>query len=120
MGVPVQNIYYLLCYARDYLQYENLVSAAVLRGDHVEDLLGAVLVEGVSRLLKNGVDQGYLSSEETGRSLRGKVLLAETVSRLLLQQGRVACQVDELSRDIPHNRVLKAAMRALADCESLN
>ena len=57
---------------------------------------------------------GTCHSRETSRRLRGKVLLVETLQRSLLEQGRVACQIDELSQDVPHNRVIKAAMLALA------
>jgi 5-methylcytosine-specific restriction enzyme subunit McrC len=66
------------------------------------------------QLIRGGFDRGYVSFEETSRRLRGKVLLVETLQRSLLEQGRVACQIDELSQDVPHNRVIKAAMLALA------
>jgi 5-methylcytosine-specific restriction enzyme subunit McrC len=47
-------------------------------------------------------------------------MMAESVKRTLIPRGRVACRVDELSYDVPHNRVLKAAMRALIGLPSLD
>jgi 5-methylcytosine-specific restriction enzyme subunit McrC len=113
MSVPIQNVYYLLCYAWDHLEARSLVNVDAVAGNRVEDLLGKVLQEGVAHLIKSGLDRGYVVYDETGRRLRGKVLLTETLTRMQLQQGRVACQVDELSHDVPHNRVIKATMNAL-------
>ena len=114
MAVPIQNVYYLLCYAWDRLDALDSVDVGALSGDRIENLLGKVLHDGASHLMRRGLDRGYLSVEQEARQLRGKVLLVETAQRLLLQQGRVACRTDELSHDVPHNRVLKAAMRELA------
>src|SRR4029453_13202137 len=115
MAVPIQNVYYLLCYAWDRLDALDSVDVGALSGDRIGTLLGKVLHAGVSHLMRRGLDRGYLPVEEEGRQLRGKVLLVETAQRLLLQQGGGAGRTDELSHDVQHNRVLKAAMRELAD-----
>src|SRR5689334_9576868 len=112
MAVPIRNIYYLLCYAWDRLEALALVDTSALQGDRVQNLLGTVLAEGVSGLLRAGLDRGYVTYEDAGRSIRGKILLAESLSNLLLQQGRIVCRADELSADVPHNRIVKAGMRA--------
>src|SRR5688572_4691481 len=100
MSVSVQNIYYLLCYAWDRLEARSLVDASAIPGNRIENLLGKVLLDGVAHLIRSGFDRGYVTFEETSRRLRGKVLLTETVGRSLLQQGRVACQMDDLSHDV--------------------
>src|SRR5688572_12836627 len=120
MSVSVQNIYYLLCYAWDRLEARNLVDVDAIPGNRIENLLGKVLHDGVAHLIRGGFDRGYVSFEETSRRLRGKVLLLETVGQSLLQQGRVACQMDDLSHDVPHNRVIKAAMVAVAGLPGLD
>jgi len=120
MAVPIQNVYYLLCYAWDRLDALDTTDVGALSGDRVENLLGKVLHDGVAHLMRRGLDRGYLPVEQEGRQLRGKVLLVETAQRLLLQQGRVACRNDELSHDVPHNRALKAAMRELANVPGID
>ncbi|MFW6087824.1 MAG: 5-methylcytosine restriction system specificity protein McrC [Myxococcota bacterium] len=120
MAVPVQNIYYLLCYAWDRLEARDLVDVGAVPGNRTENLLAKVLVDGVAHLVRRGLDRGYVPFEEQGRRVRGKLLLTETARRMLVQQGRAACQVDELSHDVPHNRVLKAAMRALMGLPELD
>jgi 5-methylcytosine-specific restriction enzyme subunit McrC len=120
MAVPVQNIYYLLCYAWNRLEARDLVDVEAIPGNRVENLLGKVLQEGVSNLIRRGLDRGYIAFEEDGRRLRGKLLLSDTVKRSLLPQGRVVCHFDDLSYDVPHNRVIKAAMRALIGVPELD
>lgn len=120
MGVPIRNVYYLLCYAWDWLEARTLVSVDALQGNRVENLLGKVLEDGVTHLIRGGLDRGYVTRDEEERRIRGKVLLLETMGRCLLQQGRVLCTVDDLSHDVAHNRVIKAAMTAMLDVESLD
>jgi 5-methylcytosine-specific restriction enzyme subunit McrC len=120
MSVPLRNIYYLLCYAWDHLETLNSIEVGAIPGNRVENLLGKVLQDGVAHLIRRGLDRGYVPFDEDGRRLRGKVLLSETVGRVLLPRGRVACQVDELSYDVPHNQVLKAAMQALIELPQLD
>ena len=120
MAIPIQNIYYLLCYAWDRLKARDLVDISAVSGSRIENLLGKVLDAGVAHLVRRGLDRGYVESEEEGCRLRGKLLLSETIGRCLLPVGRVVCQVDHLSHDVPHNRVIKAAMRALLGLPTLD
>ena len=120
MAVPVQNIYYLLCYAWNRLEARDLVDVDAIPGNRVVNLLGKVLADGVANLIRRSFDRGYVAFEEEGRRLRGKLLVSETLKRSLLPRGRVACYVDDLSYDVPHNRVIKAAMRALIGVPGLD
>ena len=120
MSIPVRNVYYLLCYAWDRLEARNLVDLDAIPNDRAENLLALVLRDGVAHLIRRGLDRGYVGFEEHARRLRGKLLLTETIVRTLLPRGRAACEVDELSYDVPHNRVIKAAMRALMGVPTLD
>jgi 5-methylcytosine-specific restriction enzyme subunit McrC len=120
VSVSVQNIYYLLCYAWDRLEARQVVDVEAIPGNRVENLLGQVFRDGVAHLIRQGLDRGYVGFVEEGRRLRGKLVLADTVQRTLLPRGRVACQLDELSHDVPHNRVIKAAMSALIGLPGLD
>jgi len=120
MSVPIQNVYYLLCYAWNRLEARELVDVGAVPGDRVQNLLAQVLIVGAARLIRTGFDRDYTSVHEESRSLRGKLLLSQTVKRTLLPRGQVACEFDELSHDVPHNRVLKAAMRELGEVPELD
>ena len=120
MLVPVANIYYLLCYAWDQLGARDLIDVNSIHGDRAENLPGKAMQTGVARLLRQGLDRGYVAVDQEGRHLRGKLLLTETLSRALLPSGRVACTADDLTYDVPHNRVVKGAMCALIGIPELD
>jgi 5-methylcytosine-specific restriction enzyme subunit McrC len=84
------------------------------------DLFAKVLINGVRRLLRRGLDRHYLEVEEETASPRGRFLLSETFKRTTLIRGRAVCAYDELSADIPHNQVLKATLRTLAARQGIN
>lgn len=120
MPIPIRNVYYLLCYAWKQLGAREFIDVDDIAANRIENLLGKVLEKGVANLIRRGLDRGYVVFDEEGRTLRGKLLVSDTLKRSLLPSGRVACQVDELSYDVPHNRVIKAAMRALLDIPDLD
>lgn len=113
MSIPVQNIYYLLCYAWDRLEARDIVDVSAIEGNRVDNLLAKVLADAVSHLVRQGLDRGYVPVEVESRVLRGKLLVSESVKRTLIPRGRVACEHDQLTLDVAHNRVIKAAMREL-------
>jgi 5-methylcytosine-specific restriction enzyme subunit McrC len=118
--IPLQNVYYLLCYAWNRLDAWDRVDVSSIPGNRIENLLAKVLSEGTSHLLRSGLDRSYVPEQREERSIRGKLLYFESARRLLLQRGVAACSVDELSHDIPHNRLLKAGLKALMGLETVD
>ncbi len=112
--VPVQNVYYLLCYAWGYAEAARLTEVGGLQAERMEDLLASLLASGVSRLLRRGVDRAYLEERDELRAPRGKLDLSATLKRNLEVTGRLVCTYDELRHDVLHNRLLRATMLRLA------
>ena len=120
MNIPIQNIYYLLCYAWNKLEERDVVSVSQIDKDSIVDLFAKVLTGGISHLLKKGLDRGYvLCSEQTGR-IRGKIQFTTTLKRNFFSQPILDCEFDELSHDILHNRILKSTMKMLINCEDVD
>jgi 5-methylcytosine-specific restriction enzyme subunit McrC len=119
MRIPIRNVYYLLCYAWDKLDERDIVSVEPVEGQRVIDLLARVLVSGVTHLLKRGLDRGYITESEDTKYLRGKVDLTETVKRNLLACRQAHCHFDDLSYDVLHNQILKAAVHLLIRNEDI-
>ena len=113
MKIPVRNIYYLLCYAWDHVGEGETVDVGSEQFGGLVDLFAKVLNEGVARLISRGLDRDYLTVHEDIRGLKGKLDLATTVKRNLLLNGKAHCAFDELSYDVPQNRILKATLRRL-------
>ncbi len=90
------------------------------RLERVYDLLGKVLAEGTFRLIQRGIDRGYREVREDLAGIRGKLAIGETAKRALRARGRAACDFEELSRDVLHNRILRSSLGSLLRLPDLN
>lgn len=118
--IPIQNIYYLLCYAWNRLEERDVVNVAGIEINNLVDLLAKVLSSGVERLLRQGLDRGYLDYREDTRCLRGKLLLSPTIKRNLQIKAQVHCEFDELDYNVIHNQILKTTMHHLIRVENID
>jgi 5-methylcytosine-specific restriction enzyme subunit McrC len=118
--IPVQNIYYLLCYAWNHFEEGDISDVASSDFDNVVDLLASVLCRGTGRLLKKGLDRGYLEQEEVLSTIRGRIDVSFTVRHGLHHRGRALCRFDELEYDILHNQILKSTLRRLLQLPGLD
>lgn len=121
MEIPITNIYYLLCYAWDALEEkETLADVDALDSTDLIDLFARVLTNGTRRLLRRGLDRGYVPREDVIAGVRGKLLTTPTLRRDLLRFGRSACVWDELEYDTLPNRILKTTLLRLRGATKLN
>jgi 5-methylcytosine-specific restriction enzyme subunit McrC len=119
--IPIANIYYLLCYAWDVLEEKDtLADVDTLESTDLLNLFARVLVNGTRRLLRRGLDRGYLPHEDEIPGVRGTLLVTQTLRRNLLRQGRTACAWDELEYDTLPNRILKTTLLRLHDAVELD
>jgi len=118
-SVPIENIYYLLCYAWNKLDEQDLVHVSSTDCAHLTDLFARVLAFGTSHLLKRGLDRGYVMTSEELRMIRGRLDVATTTKRLLLIHGRAHCHYDELNHNVLHNRILRTTISKLVCHEKL-
>ena len=121
MIIPIANLYYLLCYAWRHVREADIVRLEELAGlDGTHHLLGKVLAEGTFRLIRGGIDRGYREVREDLAGIRGKLSVGETAKRALRARGRAACEFEELSHDVLHNRILRSTLAALLKLPDLD
>jgi len=121
MSIQIKNLYYLLCYAWQHMEESDIVDIGELEPfEHTQDLLGRVLADGTFRLLRRGIDRGYLETHDDLSGIRGKLAISEMAKRALRARGRTACIFEELTHDILHNRILRSTLGALLQLPSLN
>jgi 5-methylcytosine-specific restriction enzyme subunit McrC len=106
--IPIENLYYLLCYAYDKLPDQKITSVDAEHCPDSLNLLGLALARSINQLKKRGLERQYLERVEETSRLQGRVLLHESKKRLIDRQGRMVCEFDELSIDCLSNRILKA------------
>ena len=119
MKIPIQNIYYLLCYAWEKLDEKDVVAVEATDSTTLADLFARVLISGTKHLVKRGFDRGYVAEHEWTPRLRGRVSFEEAIRRNATLIGRLPCDFDELSYDVLHNRILKGTLRRLIRAEGL-
>jgi len=119
VNIPIQNIYYLLCYAWDKLEERDIVSVSAQDRTSLVDLFARVLINGTNHLIKRGYDRSYIDvGEETAR-LRGRICYHEAIRKNSLRSGRLPCEFDELSHNVIHNQIIRATMRTLLKTEGI-
>jgi 5-methylcytosine-specific restriction enzyme subunit McrC len=118
--IPIQNIYYLLCYAWNKLDERDVVNVSGIDTTNLVDLFAKVLLGGMNHLLKRGLDRGYLLFFEDTCALKGKISFNPTIKRNLLIKAQVHCEYDELSHNILHNRIIKSTIWELICIEAID
>jgi 5-methylcytosine-specific restriction enzyme subunit McrC len=118
--IPIQNLYYLLCYAWDQLNQGSFVDVGSTGATELVDLFAIVLVKGIEHLSRRGMERGYEAREEELRSLRGRINLLFTERRLLRYHGRAACSFDDLTTNTLPNQIIRSTLKSLVEEESLD
>ncbi|WP_298437401.1 5-methylcytosine-specific restriction endonuclease system specificity protein McrC [Geobacter sp.] len=118
-SIPIRNIFYLLSYSWDLLEEAEELAVETEELPQVADLLARLLIHGTQRLLRRGMDRGYLLQTEVLSTLRGRVNFGTSIRKLLLDQGKAQCDFEEFLPDLLHNRILKTTLQALAGTEGL-
>lgn len=120
MAIPIQNIYYLLCYAWDRFEAGEAINVNNLDSTEQMDLFATVLIEGTQRVLRKGLDRSYQTHSEPAARLRGRIDMGMTVKHMLLPRAKAYCHFDELSHDVLHNAILKWTLERLAQVSGLD
>jgi 5-methylcytosine-specific restriction enzyme subunit McrC len=115
--VRIRNLFHLFSYA--FAGNANFGKLAQTDGlgtqefPRIADLLGSIVSHGVGRLLRRGLHREYVAQEETLAGIRGRIDFNESIRRLTFPQAKIHCQFEELSHDVLHNQLLKAAIKRL-------
>lgn len=114
MTIPIRNLYYLFCYAWERFPEGDEVDVGIDDCPDLPNLFARILVNGLNRLLRRGLDRGYVPFEEELRGPRGRMLIDQSLKALTLERGAIVCGLDELRHDVLHNQLLKATADFLA------
>ncbi len=109
--VGMSQILFFLSYAADPgFRPENTEAEAA---DQLWAALGESLVRLGERATKRGVLQGYVSEDETVRTVRGRIRMSDQITQRPRMMFPIEVTRDEYTADIPENRILKAAVRRM-------
>lgn len=120
MQIPIENIYYLLCYAWDKLEEKDRVKISIDGKTQLPDLFAKVLINATRILLKRGIDRNYVACRNEVAGIKGKLQLAQTLKSNLLFQQKTICEFDEFSANSLLNRILVTIIKRLIKTKNLN
>lgn len=113
-AIPIENIYYLFCYAWNRFEQAQAVGVGAEPSPDLPNLLARVLLNGTRVILRRGLDRGYQDCDEEIATIRGRIDLGATLQLRARSNRRVHCHFDELSHDLLHNQIIKASLKRLA------
>ena len=120
MKIPIQNIYYLLCYAWDKLEEGNKVNVSQSDYENAIDLYARVLINGCRHLFKRGIEHNYNEVSKEYVGIKGKIDFNASLNKNLFKRGRAICQFDEFEVNILQNQLLKATLKRLTKIKSID
>lgn len=118
--IPIQNLYYLLCYAWGLPEQREWVKVDADSCPAVLDLLSRLLIKGADVLMKRGIAKEYRTHEEEIAGIKGKLELAQTIKRNRHREGKTICTLDDLTGDILLNQIVYTTMFRLLGNKDLN
>lgn len=120
MQIPIENIYYLLCYAWNKLEEKERVNVSVDDKTELLDLFAKILINGTKILLKRGIDRSYVDFTDEIAGVKGKVQISQTLKSNILFKQRTICTFDTFSSNILTNRILVSTIYSLSRTKGLD
>lgn len=111
--IPIENIYYLLSYAFNYLDIDEDVLKDVKDYENIQDLFARILINALNNLIKSGFYRNYILHNEDTSHIRGKINISNSIKRRTLIYHRVNCSYDEFSNDVLFNQIIKSSIHSL-------
>jgi 5-methylcytosine-specific restriction enzyme subunit McrC len=118
--IPIENIYYLLCYAWKQLDEASRIHVNASDYNQYIDLFAKVLNNGCNYLFKRVLDREYCIERESISGIKGKIDFGLSLNSLMQNSPKMFCEYDELSNDILHNQIIKAVIRKVLNVKSLD
>ncbi|GAA5629342.1 protein McrC [Brucella sp. NBRC 12953] len=112
-SIPIRNLWVLLAYASGLARFLDPFSTEIEDDTELPEVLARLLVHVVERKLRRSLSRGYQPNAATLSRVRGRINWFETETRLLLSRGQISCRYEELTHDIPRNRLALAALTSL-------
>jgi 5-methylcytosine-specific restriction enzyme subunit McrC len=112
--IPIQNVYYLLCFAWKYAPQELAFDVgSIPASSDILDLCSHVLISGMDYLFRRGLDRGYLLHVEETSVLKGRIDFTATIRRKRHATTRAVCQFDDLNPNVLHNQIIRSCVWTL-------
>lgn len=113
-GIPIRNLWLLLMYACDLASFGDRFDTLADESADLPELLARLLVWIVERRLRQNLSRNYVATSGVLHRVRGRIDWLRTEAGQHLNRGEVVCRYEELTADTPRNRLVRAALEAMA------
>lgn len=120
MQIPIENIYYLLCYSWNKLEEKEQVNVSIDDKTELLDLFAKILINATKMLLKKGIDKNYIDHTEEIAGIKGKIQISQTLKSNLLIKQKTICTFDNFSANFILNRILVSTIYKLTRTKGLD
>ena len=107
-GILIKNIFHMLSYAYQVLRQNNYEKIKSEEFNNINDLFSAILANGMSQQVKQGLYREYISFHEDLPTLRGKLDINGSIKNRINHVQRLSCDFDNLSVNNLFNQILKS------------
>lgn len=111
--IPVENIYFMLCYAFDILKESCYKKVEVEKCSNALELYAAILEKSITLQVKRGIERGYVQRTDTLTVPRGKIEVTQSIRKMTHLKKQLVCTYDEFAADTYMNRILKSTVYLL-------
>jgi 5-methylcytosine-specific restriction enzyme subunit McrC len=118
--IPVENIYYLLCYSWNQLDAADKIKVSASDYTQYIDLFAKVLNNGCSYIFKRGIDREYRVEYDQLIRVRGKIDFNNNLRNFSTPSVKLHCTFDELSQDVLQNQIIKATLKRVLATRALD
>lgn len=118
--IPIKNIYYMLYYSWGRLKENELIDVSSIASNDMVNLFARILIKGLNHLIKTGLSRKYSLKEEELKTIRGKLLISDSLKNMSFNNGKAICSYDELSYNCLENQILKSTILLLIKSNLLN
>ena len=113
MSPPIKNIYYMLSYAFNSLNFKEYRKVASEDFVNIYDLFSELLTIALNKQIKQGLYRDYIEVDETTSSIHGKINITESINELSFINKKLNCTYDEFSLNSYLNKIIKTTLTIL-------
>lgn len=103
----------MLSYCAGMLPEKDLRNIDGVDSTDLLELYAQSLIRKLKPFVKRGFYKEYISEKDELTTLKGKILIKESLSKSSMLRGKLVCTYDDFSDDIVHNQIIKATLKSL-------
>ena len=108
--IPIKNVYYMLSYAYDFLEYEELNHLGEEQFDNIYEMLSIILLQGIYSQIKKGLYKEYIDINEDLPYIKGKLNMNNTLFCICNSSINVNCDYEKYSINNIFNQIIKTTL----------